>query len=120
MEERRQEIRTILDSMPDSMKKVEIKPDGMKNCPAVTVDISSIGMAFMTTGKPERNLEIGSQVVIHFNEPNYTLKANVVYSYPVLDSYSRIGVLFKKDNAIKQFYKMLDKAMEMINSGKNK
>ncbi len=106
-EERRQEERTMLGSIPDDLKDVLIKYPGSRPFPATTVDVSSIGMAFISNDKIENNLEIGKQVTIRFNCINSDIKGSTVYCYPIPDSRKRIGVLFKNEKSIRRYYKML-------------
>jgi hypothetical protein len=107
-EERRQEIRTLYDSIPAAMKELQVKSGMFKTYHAATVDISSLGLAFVTSDKVESDLTPGQQITIHFE--NLTIKANIVYSYPIADARVRIGVIFKDEQSMKQYYKFLQKS----------
>jgi|GEM_PF-5226307 hypothetical protein len=112
MEERRQEIRRILEAVPDSIKDVIIKYQGCKPLSAVTVDVNSMGMAFISKDKSGLNIDIGAKAHIRFDMLNLDLNGDTVYSYPLPDERLRIGVLFKSEKSIKQYYKILDEAAQ--------
>jgi hypothetical protein len=112
-EERRQEIRTLYDSIPEAMKNIQVKSGMFKNYTAITVDISSLGLAFVTSDLVENDLTPGQQVTVHFDKSNSTVKANIVYSYPIADSRVRIGVIFKDEKSMQDYYKFLQKSSEL-------
>ncbi len=114
MDERRLEVRMVLETVPENLKNVVIKYPGLKPISATTVDVNSMGMAFISKEKVDMNVEIGQQVIISFECMNSDVKGNTVYSYPIPDARFRIGVLFKNDKSIKQYYKILKDAAPIL------
>jgi hypothetical protein len=112
MDERRLEIRMILDAVPESLKNAVIRYPGIKAISSNTVDINSVGMAFISKDRLDRELEIGKLVTISFDSWNTDVKGYIVYSYPIADERLRIGVLFKNDKSIRQYYKILKDASQ--------
>lgn len=116
MEERRKEVRTLYDSVPHSMKKIQIRIGLFKTYAATTSDISCIGMSFTTVEKLGHDMDSGKQVTIYFDQLNSEVKAKIVHSYKVDETKSRIGIIFTDDKSMKQYYKLLQKNSDF---GKN-
>ena len=107
MDEKRLEIRTNLKTFPDSLKSVVIKYPGYAPIHATTCDINSEGMAFISIGELTEKLENGKDIAVWFNCLNKDLKGKTIYSYPIVESRQRIGVLFKNKNDIMEYNKVL-------------
>lgn len=109
MEERRTEIRTIFDAIPEKMKRIQIKASASKIYSALIVDISFLGMACISHDKTDKELEPGKQMDVYFEMLKSNVKAKIVYCYPIDEARTRIGLLLLDDKSLKKYYNLLEK-----------
>ena len=110
MVEKRFEIRTILNNIPENLKTAVINYPGLAPFKAEICDINSEGMAFISIGVLDKKLEDGKEISVRFDRMNFDLKGKTIYSYPIVEARQRIGVLFKNKNDMIEYNKMLKDA----------
>ncbi len=110
MEERRKEIRTMFDTIPEEIRELKIKTGLFKDHPVSTVDISSIGMAFIAEEAIYEEIKNTKNIFVCFTNPNRSIKAKTVYAYPIVNSKVRIGIIFEEDGSIRQYHDILKKS----------
>lgn len=107
MDERRNELRVAVESLPDCLKTVTLVCGVFQEYSATTIDASEFGMGFVSEGFDERVIHDGQDVTIKVLPYNYKLKGTIVYFHGIGGDKYRFGIRFKKGSPIEKYHELL-------------
>jgi hypothetical protein len=107
MDERRDEIRVPVESLPDCLKVISFSTGIFQEHSAVTVDASYNGMGFLGDDLKESDIHVGQDLTVKVMPFNYKLKSKIVYVKFIGETKVRFGVKFHKGPPLDKYHELL-------------